>query len=487
MAGWFFGNDDKGHGPFSLNQLDQLLKLGTLRPEAEVWSSDSEQVHLLSDLIGKTNRVNGKLQLSKLPDSVDPKTATPDARQRSSSLLPWLLAAALWLSAIVVSSVAERVNLVDQALASLAERPQDLAGINTWEIDESTNSNTESQTSETNAQESNSENAPSNIFHATDNPDGDLSAAKSGHLRMLRGHRGNVNCVAISPITGQCVSGGSDRTVFLWDLQDGSTVWRNNRFSREVLAVCWRGDKVLACDRQSVRWLDAQTGRTLEMLRIESCDRAVFSKNGRLLMTSLHDSTGRLIDLDAKQTETFDDELQAVYSAAFAPISGSLVFGTNNQHVYHRSTKQTRANVISQTSFVESIDVAVNGQLAATGSGKHTQDDQESDYTARVWNLETGQVVVKFEHHDQWIYAIRFTPDSRRVISAGGGDFEDPFGYETGADTAIRIWDARSGKYLAQLEGHTSAVLCLDISHDGRVLISGSADHCVRVWKLPEL
>ena len=45
----------------------------------------------------------------------------------------------------------------------------------------------------------------------------------------------------------------------------------------------------------------------------------------------------------------------------------------------------------------------------------------------------------------------------------------------------IRIYDA-SGLDARLLEGHNDIVLCLDCSHDGAVLISGSKDSTARVW-----
>lgn len=39
-------------------------------------------------------------------------------------------------------------------------------------------------------------------------------------------------------------------------------------------------------------------------------------------------------------------------------------------------------------------------------------------------------------------------------------------------------------KFFLSLYGHKLPVLCLDISYDGNLLISGSADKTVKIWGL---
>ena len=55
------------------------------------------------------------------------------------------------------------------------------------------------------------------------------------------------------------------------------------------------------------------------------------------------------------------------------------------------------------------------------------------DRTVKVWDAGTGEEILTFKGHPDWVLGVAFSPDGRRIASASN-------------DRTVKLWDAGTGQ-----------------------------------------
>lgn len=286
--------------------------------------------------------------------------------------------------------------------------------------------------------------------------------------QTLEGHTGMVDSVALSADGRYAVTGGSDRTVRVWDLSTGRLLRLLEGFGGTVRAVAFTPDGqnvVVAGDDQSVWVREWSTGRLEQTMESRGgpVNSVALSPDGRRAVTGSSDGKIRVWELSTgRLLHTLDGHPPGACAVAVSPDGRRVTTGGADHLVRVWDITNGRQLFVLEGHIGDVCAVALtpNGLQAVTGG----EDD-----AVRVWDLVSGKCRLILYGRTVRVDAVAVTPDGQHVVTTGHG--------------AVRVWALDSGRCRRTLEGNVGWVHALAVTHDGRVIISGD-DGTVRVWSL---
>jgi WD40 repeat protein len=255
----------------------------------------------------------------------------------------------------------------------------------------------------------------------TDSPRYATGREKDPNVRWL------LQTVNVTPDRRWALSGGSDKTIRVWDLQTGERKFTVKGLERVPTCVHLLSERAAAsaADDATVRIWDLQTG---------DCQAALVGHTDHIETIAVTLDRGRAV------SASWDKTLR----------------------VWDLRTGACLRTLEGHTDLVLGVTLTLEGRRAVSSSW---------DKTLRLWDLETGKCLRILEGHTGPVWSVSLTRDGRRAISGS-------------ADATLKHWDLESGECLGAFEGHSSGVHGVAITPDGRRVLSASVDRTLGVWDM---
>jgi WD40 repeat protein/serine/threonine protein kinase len=320
-----------------------------------------------------------------------------------------------------------------------------------------------------------------------------LYDAATGRLEaVLRGHSAPVTGLAYRPDGKQVATIGNDQTLRLWDPATGRQVAvcrlgsekgvRPSKLDRNPhVAYSPDGSRIvssagsLANIGQSggepgsgtIRLWDAGTGKEIAVLAYwqDALRPVAFSPDGKRVAVGSEKFVHLCDAVTGRRLAVLGPHTNPVSALAYSP-DGKRMASTDGSSVIHLWDGKTGKEV----AVLRGHTATVGGEITFSPDGSRlVSGSQYPESSARLWDAATGRLLFVLAGHKNYISAVSFSPDAKRVVT-------------TSTDQTARLWDVRTGELLAVLSGHSAYTMFVLFSPDGNRVVTASDDATLRLW-----
>ena len=307
--------------------------------------------------------------------------------------------------------------------------------------------------------------------------------------------KGGINLMRFSP-DGTRLVVGTDVAVWVYDVLDGKETALFTGHGGQVNALAFSPDgRILVSsgfNNPIIQSWDLETGKKLSTLTLNDNRPPIVLALAFYGKTLISFNRGEIaywnVDTGRKLADR-DTNMQS-YAVVTASKDGSTFAVGDRNGSIHLSDVTTDNQSVSFNAY--SPNVAENPEvirvpappprprkddlqaLAFSPDGKILASTIEKKKTVQLWDTKNHTKLATLEGHTSWVISLAFSDDGKTVASGDAGK-------------VIKLWDVHTGRERATLKGHKNTINALTFAPDGPppyggCLVSGSADGTIRFW-----
>ncbi|MFN0018299.1 MAG: WD40 repeat domain-containing protein [Pirellulaceae bacterium] len=312
-----------------------------------------------------------------------------------------------------------------------------------------------------------------------------LQKKKFMPIRVWEEHKDIVWAVAFSPDGRYLASGGgglemngtwtegSDFSVRIWSLKDGSLHKKLDGHKNAITALAWFADSSRlvssSSDNTAKIWSVADGKEVATLLgHTDRVSGVAVSEDGTRILTGSWDKTCILYDArTGKAVKQLDPpHYGRIWSVALSPDGKTAAVAGDHPQIrlWDLENLAIKKELQGHSQAAVALAFSAKGDRLVSGGW---------DNTAIVWDLEKGMPSKVLTGNAGRVEGIAISTDGKRVLTGS-------------LDQKVRLFDADSGQLLQTYDGHTGGIGKVALSKNGKYAASGSWDHSVRLWPMPK-
>lgn len=287
-------------------------------------------------------------------------------------------------------------------------------------------------------------------------------------LVLPEGHKAKVYSAFFSP-DNNCILTSGDKTAKLWDANSGLLLTELTSQSYVYKAIFSPdGSRIVTVseDKTIVIW-NSKNGLKENVLtgHTDYVNLVLFTPDGKNLITSSADNSIRIWNfIDGKEKYNFINAHKNSIKNINLSADGSMLVS---------ASKDNTAKVWDIKKGILLFELI--GQKGEITNAVFSPDNQKIVTTSRdgsvfVWDAKTGTNILKLAVEKRNVYDAKFSNDGKKIITA--------------SEYSAKIWDALSGQMLHNCKNGYDEILSIAISPDRKKFAATSSDNNIIIWDI---